>query len=48
MAVRRKKKIPVLKNEDKEREFWNRHDSTEYMDWSKGKKAVFPKLKPCK
>jgi len=46
MAVSRKKKIPVLKNEERERGFWNRHDSTEYIDWSKGKKAVFPKLKP--
>lgn len=40
------KKIPEFKNEDEEREFWNTHDSTEYIDWSKAQKAVFPNLKP--
>jgi predicted DNA binding CopG/RHH family protein len=41
-----KKQIPIFKNEDAEREFWANHDSTEYIDWSKAKKAVFPNLKP--
>lgn len=40
------KKIPNFKNEDEEREFWATHDSTEYVDWSKAQKAVFPNLKP--
>lgn len=40
------KKIPKFKSEDEEREFWATHDSTEYIDWSKAKKAVFPNLKP--
>lgn len=40
------KKIPEFKNEDEEREFWATHDSTEYIDWSKAKRAVFPNLKP--
>jgi len=40
------KKIPKFKNEDEEREFWATHDSTEYVDWSKAQKAVFPNLKP--
>ena len=39
--------LPVmLKNEDKEREFWATHDSTDYINWSKGKKMVLSKLKP--
>jgi len=41
-----KKRIPKFKNEDKEREFWATHDSTDYIDWSKGKKVVLSKLKP--
>ena len=41
-----KKQIPAFKNEDEEREFWATHDSTEYLDWSKAKRAVFPNLKP--
>jgi predicted DNA binding CopG/RHH family protein len=40
------KTIPNFKSEAEEREFWLTHDSTEYLDWSKAKKAVFPNLKP--
>ncbi|MCL5666424.1 MAG: BrnA antitoxin family protein [Patescibacteria group bacterium] len=40
------KKIPKFKNEDEEAKFWNTHDSTEYLDWSKFKRARFPNLKP--
>ncbi len=41
-----KKKIPVFKNEDEEREFWATHNSTEYVDWDKASKVVLPNLKP--
>jgi predicted DNA binding CopG/RHH family protein len=41
-----KKRIPKFKNEDEERKFWATHDSTDYIDWSKGKKVVLSKLKP--
>ncbi len=41
-----KKQIPTFKHEDEEREFWASHDSTEFIDWSKAKRAVFPNLKP--
>lgn len=40
------KKIPKFKNEDEEAEFWNTHDSTAYVDWSKAKRGIFPNLKP--
>ncbi|MCB8942034.1 MAG: BrnA antitoxin family protein [Ardenticatenaceae bacterium] len=40
------KQIPEFENEDEEREFWATHDSTEYLDWEKAERAVFPKLKP--
>lgn len=40
------KKIPHFKNEDEERNFWAKADSTEYLDYSKAKKTTFPKLKP--
>ena len=42
----KKRRIPAFKNEDEEREFWATHDSTEFLDWSKAKRAVFPNLKP--
>ena len=41
-----RKKIPTFKNEQAEREFWSEHDSTEFIDWSKAKRALFPNLKP--
>lgn len=41
-----KKRIPTFKSEDKERAYWATHDSTELIDWSKAKRAVFPNLKP--
>lgn len=40
------KKIPKLKNEDQERDFWKNSDSSEYIDWKKAKKIVLPNLKP--
>jgi predicted DNA binding CopG/RHH family protein len=40
------KPIPEFASEAEEREFWNTHDSTEYLDWSKGQRARFPNLKP--
>ena len=40
------KEIPKFRNEDEERRFWSEHDSTEYVDWSKARRGVFPNLKP--
>jgi len=37
--------IPKFKNEDQEREFWSKHSSVQYVDWSKAEKAIFPNLK---
>jgi hypothetical protein len=41
-----RKKIPAFKDEDAEREFWSREDSTEYIDWSKAQRLTLPNLKP--
>ncbi len=40
------KKIPKFKTEAEEQKFWAENDSTDYVDWSKAKRAVFPNLKP--
>lgn len=40
------KTMPKFKTEEAERKFWAEHDSTEYVNWSKAKRAVFPNLKP--
>ncbi|KAA3663172.1 MAG: hypothetical protein DWQ10_00730 [Calditrichaeota bacterium] len=44
--MRKFKKIPKFQNEDEEREFWAKSDSTEYIKWNKSEKIAFPKLKP--
>ncbi len=36
--------LPKFKNEDEERDFWTTHDSTDYFDWSKAKRVIFPNL----
>lgn len=40
------KKMPKFKSEKEETEFWATHDSTEYIDYSKARKVMFPNLKP--
>lgn len=41
-----KKKIPKFKSEAEERLFWQKQDSSEYIDWSDAENVVMPKLKP--
>ena len=41
-----KKRIPEFKSEQEEREFWLSHDTCDYVDWSQGRRVVFPNLKP--
>ena len=40
------KDIPEFKNEEEEFEFWSTQDSTEYVDYKKAQRVVFPNLKP--
>jgi predicted DNA binding CopG/RHH family protein len=39
------KPIPRFRNEAEERRFWETHDTTEYVDWSKARRVHFPNLK---
>jgi predicted DNA binding CopG/RHH family protein len=39
------KPIPRFRNEAAERKFWETHDSTDYVDWSKARRVQFPNLK---
>ena len=39
------KSIPAFKSEAEERKFWESHDSTAYVDWSKARQVRFPNLK---
>jgi predicted DNA binding CopG/RHH family protein len=40
------KKMPLFKSVAEETDFWQSHDSSEYIDWTKAKRAKFPNLKP--
>jgi len=40
------KKTPRFGSEARERAFWEEHDTTDYVDWSRAKAGVFPNLKP--
>ena len=40
------KAIPRFADEAQERAYWESHDSTEHVDWSKAQKATLPHLKP--
>ncbi|OQX15545.1 MAG: hypothetical protein BWK76_12955 [Desulfobulbaceae bacterium A2] len=41
-----KKQIQHFQDEQKERRFWQSHDSADYIDWSKAEPAILPQLKP--
>lgn len=40
------KKIPKFKDENEEAKFWESHDSSKYIDYTKAERVVFPNLKP--
>ena len=40
------RKIPDFASEAQERAFWEAHDSSDYLDWSKARPVVLPNLKP--
>ena len=40
------KAVPQFANEAEARAFWEKHDSTDYLDWSKARRGVLPNLKP--
>lgn len=43
---RKRKSIPAFESEVEERAFWESHDSTDRVDWSKAQRARFLNLKP--
>lgn len=44
--MKKVKKLPKFKSDQFERAFWSKHDSTDYLDWSRAKKVKFPNLRP--
>ena len=44
--MKKLKNIPKFKNKQEEREFWEKNDSSEFIDWKKSKLVSFPNLRP--
>jgi predicted DNA binding CopG/RHH family protein len=40
------KPLPQFANESQAQEFWETHDSTEFLDWTTAKNVSLPNLKP--
>jgi predicted DNA binding CopG/RHH family protein len=43
---RKGKPVPRFRNERQERQFWESHDSSDYIDWRKAERVRLPNLKP--
>jgi len=44
--MKKPKPLPSFKTEAEERKFWETHDSTDDIDWSKAERVRLPNLKP--
>ena len=40
------KTVPNFNSESEEREFWESHDSSAFVDWTKAESVSMPNLKP--
>jgi len=40
------KKVPKFNTEQEEREFWETHDSSDHVDWTKAESVSLSNLKP--
>jgi predicted DNA binding CopG/RHH family protein len=45
MSSKQAKSVPKFRSEVEERAFWETHDSSDYVDWSKAQKVALPNLK---
>ncbi|MDF2782496.1 MAG: hypothetical protein K0S96_2301 [Geminicoccaceae bacterium] len=43
---KRAEPIPTFESEIEERRFWESHDSTDYVDWSRAERVRLPSLRP--
>lgn len=44
--MKKLKPVPHFASEAEERQFWESHDSTAYVDWSAAEQVRLPNLKP--
>lgn len=46
MPSKKPKPLPKFRSEAEERRFWETHDSSDYVDWSKAERVRLPNLEP--
>jgi predicted DNA binding CopG/RHH family protein len=46
MNSKLRKPVPHFRSEAEERAFWEKRDSSDYVDWSKAQRVAMPNLKP--
>lgn len=46
MPSRKPRPLPKFRSEAEERRFWETHDSSDHVDWSKAERVRLPNLKP--
>ena len=46
MRSKQRKPIPTFQGEAEERIFWEKHDSSDFVDWSHAQRIALPNLKP--
>ncbi len=44
--MKKQKKLPQFKSEAQETAFWATHDATDYIDFFRARRSVFPNLRP--
>ena len=44
--MKKVKTLPKFKNETEEKTFWEKHDSSDYVDWKQAQSVAMPNLKP--
>ncbi len=44
--MKKLKKIPKFRSESEERIFWQKNDTSDFIDWKKAERISFPNLKP--
>ncbi len=44
--MKKLKPVPAFADEAEERQFWEAHDSSAYVDWSSAERVSLPNLKP--
>lgn len=44
--MKKLKKIPKFRSESEEKIFWQKNDTSDFIDWKKAEKISFPNLKP--